>query len=95
MLVDIIFFLSLVIKLIQAQAQTKCNFPFYSNKDCKYFKRGDGKCPFGNKCFYQHNLPDGTHVDVGPPPRARRRNAEGDLELMQVNLKSFAQTFYY
>lgn len=57
---------------------------FCRNKDCKYFKRGDGKCPFGNKCFYQHNLPDGTHVDVGPPPRARRRNAEGDLELMQV-----------
>ncbi|KAH8343136.1 hypothetical protein KR059_005463, partial [Drosophila kikkawai] len=23
-------------------------------KDCKYFKNGEGKCPFGNKCFYKH-----------------------------------------
>ncbi|XP_065349556.1 probable E3 ubiquitin-protein ligase makorin-1 [Cloeon dipterum] len=54
------------------------------NKDCKYFKRGEGKCPFGNKCFYQHNLPNGTHVDVGPPTRARRRNgADGEVDLMQ------------
>ncbi|XP_033170177.1 probable E3 ubiquitin-protein ligase makorin-1 [Drosophila mauritiana] len=24
-------------------------------KDCKYFNRGSGKCPFGNKCFYRHH----------------------------------------
>ncbi|XP_043658752.1 E3 ubiquitin-protein ligase makorin-1-like [Drosophila teissieri] len=24
-------------------------------KDCKYFKMGLGKCPFGNKCFYRHS----------------------------------------
>ena len=23
-------------------------------KECKYFNKGVGECPFGNKCFYQH-----------------------------------------
>lgn len=23
--------------------------------DCKYFKRGRGRCPFGNKCLFRHN----------------------------------------
>lgn len=36
---------------------------------CKHFKQGTGKCPFGNKCFYKHALPDGTLVDVGGPSR--------------------------
>ncbi|XP_043279505.1 probable E3 ubiquitin-protein ligase makorin-1 isoform X2 [Venturia canescens] len=40
-----------------------------SLKDCKYFNKGRGKCPFGNKCFYLHALPDGTKTDVGPPVR--------------------------
>lgn len=54
-----------------------------STKDCKYFKKGEGKCPFGNKCFYQHVLPDGSPVDVGPPSRQRRRNAERDVDMLQ------------
>ncbi|XP_037935240.1 probable E3 ubiquitin-protein ligase makorin-1 isoform X2 [Teleopsis dalmanni] len=41
-------------------------------KDCKYFKKGEGKCPFGNKCFYKHALPNGVLVDVGCPKRARK-----------------------
>uniref|UniRef100_A0A1I8NRE9 RING-type E3 ubiquitin transferase n=1 Tax=Stomoxys calcitrans TaxID=35570 RepID=A0A1I8NRE9_STOCA len=41
-------------------------------KDCKYFKNGDGKCPFGNKCFYKHALPSGELVDVGCPKKARK-----------------------
>jgi hypothetical protein len=40
-------------------------------KHCKYFLRGEESCPFGNRCFYRHELPDGTSVDIGPP-RARR-----------------------
>ncbi|XP_039488732.1 probable E3 ubiquitin-protein ligase makorin-1 [Drosophila santomea] len=36
-------------------------------KDCKYFERGVGRCPFGNQCFYKHALPNGEHVDVGLP----------------------------
>ena len=25
-----------------------------NRKECKYFKRGEGDCPFGNKCFYRY-----------------------------------------
>jgi E3 ubiquitin-protein ligase makorin len=25
-----------------------------TKKQCKYFKKGVGECPFGNKCFYRH-----------------------------------------
>ncbi|KAL1491749.1 hypothetical protein ABEB36_012299 [Hypothenemus hampei] len=40
---------------------------FLQKVDCKYFRKGRGRCPFGNKCFYLHALPDGTKRDVGPP----------------------------
>ncbi|KAJ8983303.1 hypothetical protein NQ317_010841 [Molorchus minor] len=55
-----------------------------SRKDCKYFKKGHGKCPFGNKCFYLHAFPDGSKCDVGPPPRQRRpRNVETEIDVLQ------------
>lgn len=55
-----------------------------NKKECKYFRRGDGECPFGNKCFYQHVSADGHEVDVGPPKRRQRRaNADGELTLVQ------------
>ncbi|XP_071549728.1 E3 ubiquitin-protein ligase makorin-2 [Panulirus ornatus] len=57
-----------------------------SDKPCKYFKQGEGQCPFGNKCFYLHALPDGTKKDVGPPRRRRRFNAEGELQLYLDNM---------
>ncbi|CAH1955556.1 unnamed protein product [Acanthoscelides obtectus] len=58
-----------------------------ARKDCKYFKKGQGKCPFGNKCFYLHALPDGRKLDVGPPPRQRRpRNQENNIDVLQVNI---------
>jgi len=44
-----------------------------SSKACKYFNQGRGECPFGNKCFYLHALPDGTKADVGPPQGKHRR----------------------
>ncbi|XP_017063840.1 probable E3 ubiquitin-protein ligase makorin-1 [Drosophila eugracilis] len=47
-------------------------------KDCKYFRLGDGNCPFGNKCFYRHALPDGTHIDVGSPRRVRKPPGDSD-----------------
>ncbi len=25
-----------------------------SGIDCKYYRRGDGACPFGDSCFYRH-----------------------------------------
>uniref|UniRef100_A0A915ATE1 RING-type E3 ubiquitin transferase n=1 Tax=Parascaris univalens TaxID=6257 RepID=A0A915ATE1_PARUN len=50
-------------------------------KQCKYMKNGNlDDCPFGNKCFYKHQLPDGTIAEGKspralrrPPPRRRRR----------------------
>lgn len=54
-----------------------------SQKPCKHFKQGRAKCPFGNKCFYLHALPDGTKADVGPPVR-RSRNREMDIDMVQV-----------
>lgn len=54
---------------------------YHSAKPCKYFKQGEGQCPFGNKCFYLHALPDGTKKDVGPPRRRRRFAADGELQL--------------
>lgn len=49
-----------------------------SRKDCKYFKKGNGSCPFGNKCFYLHALNNGTKIDVGPPPSQRFENELSD-----------------
>lgn len=42
---------------------------YYSQKNCRYYRNGEGQCPFGNKCFYRHALPNGQAVDVGPPRR--------------------------
>ncbi|XP_066960248.1 probable E3 ubiquitin-protein ligase makorin-1 isoform X1 [Macrobrachium rosenbergii] len=57
-----------------------------SAKPCKYFKEGQGQCPFGNKCFYLHALPDGTKKDVGPPRRRRRFTADGELQSYLENM---------
>ncbi|VEN54431.1 unnamed protein product [Callosobruchus maculatus] len=52
--------------------------------DCKYFRKGKGKCPFGNTCLYRHMLPNGRLLDVGPPKPRRRRRDDGSLELQQI-----------
>lgn len=44
-----------------------------SDKHCKYFKNGDGNCPFGNKCFYKHVDKFNRTVDCGAPKRHSRR----------------------
>lgn len=62
-----------------------CHFS-YSTKDCKYFNKGRGKCPFGNKCFYLHALPDGTKKDVGPPVRQRRNTTDTDIDILHVSI---------
>lgn len=63
-------------------------------KDCKYFKQGSGTCPFGNKCFYRHCLPDGKNVDVGEPTRPTRlMNSLGQLERLQVRLEVDLECF--
>ncbi|KAF7286953.1 hypothetical protein GWI33_002801 [Rhynchophorus ferrugineus] len=61
-----------------------------ANKACKYFKKGLGKCPFGNKCFYMHADSEGRSVDVGPPPRQRRhRYGDAEMDVLQVLLWDF------
>ncbi|UJR23235.1 hypothetical protein I4U23_026255 [Adineta vaga] len=47
---------------------------------CKFFKRGEGLCPFGSKCFYLHVDKHGQPVQLGPPRRRQRINARGELE---------------
>ncbi|KAL3983284.1 Zinc finger C-x8-C-x5-C-x3-H type (and similar) family protein [Acanthocheilonema viteae] len=43
-------------------------------KQCKYVKEGYiDDCPFGNKCFYKHELPDGTIVEGDSPRTLQRR----------------------
>ncbi|RWS13299.1 makorin-like protein [Dinothrombium tinctorium] len=54
-----------------------------AQKPCKYFKQGNGECPFAGACFYLHAYPDGTKAEM-PPPRARRRQAQdGELETIR------------
>jgi E3 ubiquitin-protein ligase makorin len=31
---------------------------------CGHFRQGQGVCPFGSSCFYEHRLPDGRLVDA-------------------------------
>lgn len=52
-----------------------------SSKNCKYFIEGCGKCPFNDKCFYRHALPNGIKKDV--PPVRQRYNADGDTDFVQ------------
>lgn len=50
-------------------------------KPCKYFARGstsgegtsNDECPFGNKCFYKHQTPDGQIVESDSPRTIRAR----------------------
>nr|XP_023012768.1 probable E3 ubiquitin-protein ligase makorin-1 [Leptinotarsa decemlineata] len=55
-------------------------------RDCGYFKKGKGTCPFGNTCLYLHALPNGEVINVGPPKRRRRPSAallENEAEMLQ------------
>jgi len=53
---------------------------FFRKIHCKFFKRGDGLCPFGSKCFYLHVDKRGQYVQLGPPRRRQRLNTHGELE---------------
>lgn len=43
---------------------------------CKYFKQGDGECPFGSKCFYLHRNKDGTLAELPEPKKRHRLNRD-------------------
>ncbi|CAL1278385.1 unnamed protein product [Larinioides sclopetarius] len=63
-----------------------------SKKPCKYFKKGEGTCPFGGACFYLHAKPDGTVVKLPPPRRRRRQNQDGEIDIMEeIYLWSFME----
>lgn len=47
--------------------------------DCSYFKRGEGHCPFADRCFYRHQYPDGTNAKLGSPRRLRGIIADGSV----------------
>ncbi|KAK3595602.1 hypothetical protein CHS0354_009558 [Potamilus streckersoni] len=54
-----------------------------STKQCRYFKQGQGECPFNDKCFYLHAYPDGTKAIPQPRKPRHRQNANGDMDLLQ------------
>lgn len=63
-----------------------------SKKPCKYFDEGRGECPFNDRCFYLHMLPDGTIAPPQPRRRRRRHNANGELDLEEhISLWDFLQ----
>lgn len=46
-------------------------------RPCRNFAQGEGKCPFGGKCWFLHALKDGTRVDL-PDPRPKRSVQSGN-----------------
>ena len=52
----------------------------FRNTHCKYFKKGDGECQFGNKCFYVHETKDGTKAILPEPTKRHRINHSGQRE---------------
>lgn len=64
-----------------------------AKKHCKYFRNGQSRCPFGNKCFYLHALPDGTIKDVGPPRPRRRSSSDYDTYLYLLEVLNRRQQY--
>lgn len=53
--------------------------------DCRYFRKGKGRCPFGNTCMFLHALPNGQEFDVGPPkPRRKLAGSIGKHVLKNI-----------
>ncbi|KAI3411883.1 hypothetical protein GPALN_001945 [Globodera pallida] len=51
---------------------------------CKYVVNGDvDKCPFGNKCFYKHQQPDGSIIE-GKSPTQLRRSRRNDAIMFSL-----------
>ena len=57
---------------------------------CKHFNYGEGDCPFGASCFYQHVYPDGTIATAN----LRKVNGvdEGAKIIKEVSLWDFIET---
>lgn len=64
-------------------------------KQCKYVKEGYiDDCPFGNKCFYKHELPDGTIVE-GDSPRTLQRFSYTKLLSFIVSIYFYGNMMMY
>lgn len=64
-----------------------------SQKPCKYFKQGQGQCPFAGACFYLHAYPDGRKADMPPPTTRRRENNNSNSSSMRVSIKNYLSIF--
>ena len=63
---------------------------FLSEKECRYYDKGRGSCPFGTSCFYKHQNVDGTLQDRSVPVRPTYRyNADGE----RVNIEESHEIF--
>lgn len=58
-------------------------------KPCRLYNYGRGKCPFGDKCFYLHILPDGRKPEQQYCRRPMRLNAEGIPHFQEYVLWDF------
>uniref|UniRef100_H3B5Y7 RING-type E3 ubiquitin transferase n=1 Tax=Latimeria chalumnae TaxID=7897 RepID=H3B5Y7_LATCH len=63
-----------------------------SNKLCRYFDEGRGKCPFGGNCFYKHAYPDGRLEE--PQPQRRQTGSSGRHRVSKNNA-CFGGVEYY
>lgn len=61
-----------------------------SKQHCKYFKQGQGKCPFEGACFYKHEYPDGRKAELPMPSERRRiKGGSGQIEEYAALLSLF------
>jgi len=60
-----------------------------SRKPCKYFDKGNGKCPFGRFCFYLHAYPDGTKQDKSKLSCKRAFNKHGEVQDLSIHFSEF------
>ena len=66
------------------------NISLFSTKDCKYFDKGNGACPFGKNCFYKHALPNGELVPKEKP--RYQASSSGESRIMcAVSLREFLE----
>jgi len=67
----------------------------YKNKlssiPCRYFNYGEGQCPFGSSCFYDHVFPDGSRLEYDL--RKIKTSDEETCILNQVKLSDFFEVY--
>lgn len=58
---------------------------------CKHFAFGEGQCPFGSSCFYEHVYPDGTRQEY---EIRKIKTSEDELRILgQVKLSDFFEAY--